>query len=51
VCYEGVLRDQLYPIKVDNANQTAILDQDGNVLSQATDVLRKENDVHISKIA
>lgn len=46
-----VLRDQLYPVKVDNANRTAILDQDGKVLPGATEALGKENDVHIAKIA
>jgi hypothetical protein len=45
-----VLRDQLYPVKVDNANRTAILDQDGKVLPGAAEVLGKENDVHIAKI-
>lgn len=45
-----VLRDQLYPVKVDNANQTAILDQEGRVLPRAAEVLGKENDVHIAKI-
>jgi hypothetical protein len=46
-----VLRDQLYPVKVDNANRTAILDQDGKVLPGTAEVLGKENDVHIAKIA
>jgi hypothetical protein len=46
-----VLRDQLYPVKVDNANRTAILDQDGKVLPGVTEALGKENDVHIAKIA
>jgi hypothetical protein len=46
-----VLRDQLYPIKVDNANRTAILDQEGKVLPGAAEVLGKENDVQIAKIA
>jgi hypothetical protein len=45
-----VLRDQLYPVKVDNANRTAILDQDGKVLPDAAEVLRKENNVYIAKI-
>jgi hypothetical protein len=45
-----VLRDQLYPVKVDNANRTAILDQEGKVLPGAAEVLGKENDVHIAKI-
>jgi len=30
-----VLRDRLYPVKVDNANRIAILDQDGKVLPGA----------------
>lgn len=46
-----VLRDQLYLVKVDNANRTAILDQDGKVLPRAAEILRKENNVHIAKIA
>lgn len=46
-----VLRDQLYPVKVDNANRTAILDQDGKALPGVTETLGKENDVHIAKIA
>jgi hypothetical protein len=45
-----VLRDQLYPVKVDNANRTAILDPEGKVLPGVADVLGKENDVHIAKI-
>jgi hypothetical protein len=27
-----VLRDHLYPVKVDNANRTVVLDQDGEIL-------------------
>ena len=46
-----VLRDQLYPVKVDNANRTAILDQEGNILPGAAEVLGKENEVNIAKIA
>ena len=45
-----MLRDQLYPVKVDNANRTAILDQEGKVLPRVADVLGKENDVYIAKI-
>ena len=45
-----VLRDQLYPVKVDNVNRTTILDHDGNVLPGAAEVLGKENGVHIAKI-
>ena len=46
-----VLRDQLYPVKVDNANRTAILDTDGNILPGAAEVLGKENEVDIAKIS
>ncbi len=45
-----VLQDQLYPVKVDNANRTAILDQEGKILPRAAEILGKENDVHIAKI-
>jgi hypothetical protein len=41
-----VLRDQLYPVKADNANRIAILDQDGKVLPGSAEVLGKENDIH-----
>ncbi|QGA18635.1 hypothetical protein EYB26_006320 [Talaromyces marneffei] len=46
-----VLRDQLYPVKIDNANRTAVLDADGNILPGAAEVLGKENKVSIAKIS
>ncbi|EAQ84334.1 hypothetical protein CHGG_08348 [Chaetomium globosum CBS 148.51] len=46
-----VLRDQLYPVRVDNANRTAVLDADGNILPGAAEALGTENDVNIAKIA
>ena len=46
-----VLRDQLYPVKVDNANRTAILDQNGVILPEVMEALGKENEVHIAKMA
>ena len=46
-----VLRDQLYPVKVDNANRTAVLDMDGNILPGVVEALGKENEVNIAKIA
>ena len=46
-----ILRDQLYPVKVDNVNRTAVLDQDGKVLPGAAEVLGKENEVSIGKTA
>ena len=33
-----VLRDQLYPVKIDNANRTAILNQDGAIRPEATEI-------------
>ncbi|EAQ85628.1 hypothetical protein CHGG_06881 [Chaetomium globosum CBS 148.51] len=46
-----VLRDQLYPVRIDNANRTAVLDAEGNVLPGAMEALGTENDVNIAKIA
>jgi hypothetical protein len=46
-----VLRDQLYPVRVDNANRTAVLDASGNILPGAMEVLGRENEVSIAKIA
>ena len=45
------MRDQLYPIKIDNANRAAILNQDGTVRSEAAEIFSKENEVSIVKIA
>ncbi|KAF5001003.1 hypothetical protein FDECE_11092 [Fusarium decemcellulare] len=45
-----VLRDQLYPVKVDGANRTAVLDSSGNVLPGAAEVLGKKNEVTIAKM-
>jgi hypothetical protein len=45
-----VLRDQLYPIKVDNANRLSVIDQEGKILPGAAEVLGKENDVQIAKL-
>lgn len=46
-----VLRDQLYPVKIDNVNRTAILDIEGNLLLRTVKELGQENDVKIAKIA
>ncbi|KAL2146339.1 hypothetical protein VTI28DRAFT_4364 [Corynascus sepedonium] len=46
-----VLRDQLYPVKVDNVNRTAIIDHEGKVLPRAVEALSQENEVQIAKIA
>lgn len=45
-----VLRDQLFPVKVDGTNRTAVLDSNGDMLSGVRDALGKENDVTIAKI-
>ncbi|KAK4118055.1 hypothetical protein N657DRAFT_584336 [Parathielavia appendiculata] len=37
-----VLRDQLYPVKVDNVNRTAVIDHEGRVLPGATEALSQE---------
>lgn len=46
-----VLRDQLYPVKIDNANRAAVLTQDGSIRAEAAEVFGKENDVRIAKMA
>ena len=46
-----VMRDQLYPIKGDNANRTGVLDGDGRVLAGAAEALGAENKVNIAKIS
>ncbi|EXL65285.1 hypothetical protein FOPG_18479 [Fusarium oxysporum f. sp. conglutinans race 2 54008] len=45
-----VLPDQLYPVKVDGANRTAVLDSSGEVLPGAVEALGKENEVTIAKM-
>lgn len=46
-----MLRDQLYPVKVDNANRSAVLNQDGEILPGAAETLGKGDNVSIAKIA
>lgn len=46
-----VLRDQLFPVKVDNANRTAVLDENGELRVGAVEMLGKENEVKIAKLA
>jgi len=45
------MRDQLYPLKIDNVNRIAILNQNGPIRDGAAETLGKENDVYIAKIA
>jgi Zinc knuckle len=46
-----ILRDHYYPVRIDNANRTAVLDTDGNILAGAAEALGSENEVNIAKIA
>ncbi|KJZ70127.1 hypothetical protein HIM_10497 [Hirsutella minnesotensis 3608] len=46
-----VMRDQLYPVRVDNANRTAVLDGEGKILPGAIEALSAENRVTIGKIS
>ncbi|EXJ95095.1 hypothetical protein A1O1_00214 [Capronia coronata CBS 617.96] len=45
-----VLRDELYPVKVDNVNRLAILDANGNVQTGAAEALSQENETTVAKI-
>jgi hypothetical protein len=45
-----VLRDELYPIKVDSVNRTAVLDEKGEIRAEATAVFSEENDATVAKI-
>jgi hypothetical protein len=45
-----LLRDQLYSVKVDNANRSVILDEKGKPRPEAIQALSVENGVHIAKI-
>jgi hypothetical protein len=46
-----VLRDQLYPVKVDSMNRTAVFDQEFKALPGAMETLSQENEVQIAKVA
>jgi hypothetical protein len=46
-----VLRDQLYLVKVDGANRSAILNSDGAVRDGIHEALSKENGVEVRKLA
>ena len=46
-----VLRDQWYPVKVDNACKTAVLDENGELRVGVTAMLEKENEVKIAKVS
>lgn len=46
-----VLRDEMYPIKVDNVNRTAVLDEHGNIRPGAAEAFGRENETTVAKIA
>jgi hypothetical protein len=46
-----VLRDQWYPVKVDNACRTAVLDEFGELRTGIVEMLEKENEVKIARIS
>jgi hypothetical protein len=46
-----VLRDDLYPIRVDGVNRTAVLDETGNVRTGAAEACGIENETQVAKIA
>ncbi|RKK24129.1 hypothetical protein BFJ67_g16781 [Fusarium oxysporum f. sp. cepae] len=46
-----ILRDGLYPIRVDNVNRIAVLDERNEVRAETTEMLGRENDTEVAKIA
>jgi hypothetical protein len=46
-----VMRDELYPIKVDNVNRLAVLEDGGEIRNGATETLSQENECTVAKIA
>ncbi len=46
-----VLRGQLFPVRVDNTNRLAVINEHGQLLPRIAESLGEENDVHIAKIA
>ena len=46
-----VLRDELYPIKVDNVNRLAVLDENGDIRTGAADAFGQENETTVAKVA
>lgn len=45
------MRDQLYSIKMDGGDRTAILEQDSTIKTGICEALEKENKVNIAKLA
>ena len=46
-----VLRDDLYPIKVDSVRRTAVLDENNKIQMGATEGFGQENEATVAKIA
>ena len=46
-----ILRDDIFPIRVDSVNRTAVLDKEGKVRAGAAEAFSKENNTEITKIA
>ena len=46
-----VLRDELYPIKVDNVNRLAVLDDNGEIRAGAAEAFGQENETTVAKMA
>ncbi|KAH8194651.1 hypothetical protein TruAng_011185 [Truncatella angustata] len=46
-----VLRNELYPIKVDSVNLTAVLDENGTIRHRAAEAFGQENETTVAKIA
>lgn len=46
-----ILRDQLYPVKIDNVNRAGVLDGENRLLADAARTIGKENNIEIAKVA
>ncbi|CZT52860.1 uncharacterized protein RSE6_14254 [Rhynchosporium secalis] len=46
-----ILRDDLYLIRVDSVNRTAVLDETGKIRTEAIETLSEENNTQVAKIA
>jgi hypothetical protein len=46
-----ILRDDLYPIRVDNVSRIAVLNERNEVRTEITKMLGRENDTEVAKIA
>jgi hypothetical protein len=45
-----ILRERLYPVKINGVNRSAILDSNDNLLAGVTEALGQENEVTIAKM-